>query len=76
MKIERGVEAAGLRLRIILQSDTVESHSAMCDNAEFFTRLVDELGDSAQDALRTEQPRSRSVDSSKPEGSDVPPAIA
>jgi hypothetical protein len=43
MKIERGAEQNGLRLSVIIQSLDVDTHSKMCDTAEDFSRLLDEL---------------------------------
>lgn len=47
MKIERGVHTAELRIRLTLQSEDVDTHSVMSDNAELFSVVVDQLGEEA-----------------------------
>lgn len=67
MKIERGVEAGGIRIRLTLQSEDGVSHSAMSDNVEVFNELADMLTDVGRSVLRRESPRSKSVEEPRAE---------
>jgi hypothetical protein len=52
MILEVGIHTRGLRLRLILQSQDVDTHSRVCDNADFFGRLLEQLQGVAIEALK------------------------
>jgi len=51
MEIERGVERRGTRIRLILHSADVHTHSLMSDQAEAFGQFADAVRDAAQRIL-------------------------
>lgn len=51
MYIERGIESKGIRIKLILQSADVETHSDMSSNHEVFEQFADDLRVEAQKML-------------------------
>jgi len=51
MKIERGLEHKCVRLRLVIHSEDIYSHSAMSDNAPAFETMADDTRDWAQAAM-------------------------
>lgn len=52
MLIERGVQVGDIRLRLIIQSADVETHSVMSDNVEVFNTFSDQLREECDKLLR------------------------
>lgn len=53
MKLERGIEAQGIRLHLTLQSADGKSHSLMSDQVDAFQGLADLLSSIGQVRLRS-----------------------
>lgn len=53
MKIEKGVHAGGMRLRLVLESEDTETHSQMGDRVEVFEELADDLAATARSRVTT-----------------------
>lgn len=51
-KLERGVHTRGLRFNLTLQSEDVETHSAVGDNQDEFNRVLSDIGDYASTRIR------------------------
>ena len=48
MLVERGIHAQNLRIRLMLQSEDVDTHGAMTDNWEVMNELADFLGEAGR----------------------------
>lgn len=59
MVIERGVHTRGLRLRLMLQSQDVESHAEMTDKLRFFNTLMDDISTTARLAIKDGLPEEK-----------------
>lgn len=53
MTIERGLNIGGLRIKLVFESEDVETHSVMSGNTPQFEQLASDVRDFAADMLKT-----------------------
>jgi hypothetical protein len=59
--VERGLHVRGLRIRLILQSEDVETHAFISDNIDYFNMLSEHLQNTAMDELRMSIPERKKL---------------
>jgi hypothetical protein len=58
---ERGLHTRGLRIRLILQSEDVDTHSFMSDNSLIFNDIVERLQQAAIADIRASIPEGERI---------------